>query len=79
MLALTRIFKMKIRWSRTILEVTAVGIGWVLGGPFWLGTLIFAFTIGPAIQLAFKVLRIKRNTDSSSSGHIHEIVQEERT
>jgi uncharacterized membrane protein YczE len=64
MLALTRIFRMKIRWSRTLLEVTAVVIGWFLGGPFWLGTFISAFTIGPAIQLAFKVLRIeKRNTD----------------
>jgi len=61
MLALSRIFGTKVRWSRTFLEVTAVLIGWFLGRPLWLGTLIFAFTVGPAIQLAFRVLRIEKH------------------
>jgi uncharacterized membrane protein YczE len=64
MLALSRIFGTKLRWSRTFLEVTAVLIGWFLGGPLWLGTIISAFAIGPTVQFAFKVLRIeKRDTD----------------
>lgn len=60
MLALSRIGKTSLRWSRTLIEVCVVLIGWLLGGPLWLGTLIFAVTVGPAIQLAFRVLRIHR-------------------
>ena len=64
MLALSRIGKTSLRWSRTLLESTTAVIGWLLGGPLWLGTIVFAATIGPAVQLAFKVLRVK------SSRHI---------
>ena len=60
MLALSRIGKTSLRLSRTVLEVTAVLLGWFLGGPFWLGTIVSAITIGPAVQFAFKVLRIRR-------------------
>ncbi len=60
MLALARLSGSSIRIARTIVEVTAVAVGWLLGGPAWVGTLIFAVTIGPAVQLAFRVLRIPR-------------------
>ena len=59
MLALSRVGKTSLRVARTCLEITAVTIGWVLGGPAWLGTLIFAVTIGPSVQLAFKVLKVR--------------------
>ncbi len=36
---------------RTILETSAVTIGWLMGGIVGLGTLIFAFGIGPAVAL----------------------------
>ena len=58
MLALSRIGKTSLRWSRTLLESTAVILGWLLGGPFWAGTIISAVTIGPAVQLAFRVLKV---------------------
>jgi uncharacterized membrane protein YczE len=32
---------------RTVLELTALGIGWVLGGDVGVGTVLFAFAIGP--------------------------------
>lgn len=70
MLALSRIGKTSLRWSRTLLESTVVLVGWLLGGPLWLGTIIFAVTIGPAVQLAFTVLRInpsKRVRDNSEA------------
>jgi len=69
MLALSRIGKTSLRWSRTLLEITVVVIGWLLGGPLWLGTVISAVTIGPAVQLAFRILRVK------SSGHVHDTSQ----
>jgi uncharacterized membrane protein YczE len=69
MLALTRIGKTSLRWSRTLLETTVVFIGWLLGGPLWLGTVISAVTIGPAVQFAFRTLRVK------SSKHVHDTSQ----
>ena len=59
MLALSRIGKTSLRWSRTVLEVTAVLIGWLLGGPLWLGTVVFAALIGPSVQLGFRVLGVR--------------------
>ena len=59
MLALSRSRKMSLRRARTILEVSAVVVGWLLGEPAWLGTLISALAIGPAVQLAFRLLKIR--------------------
>jgi len=42
-----------IAWVRAFIEITVVLLGWYLGGNVGLGTLIFAFGIGPA--LAFGV------------------------
>ena len=36
---------------RAFLEITVVSIGWYLGGTFGIGTLIFAFGVGPAVAL----------------------------
>ncbi|MFC9437775.1 YitT family protein [Nocardia sp. NPDC057030] len=36
---------------RTSIEVTVLSIGWVLGGSVGVGTLVYAFGIGPLIQL----------------------------
>jgi len=58
MLALSRIGKTSLRWSRTLLELTASLVGWLLGGPLWLGTIISAIAIGPAVQLAFRILKV---------------------
>jgi uncharacterized membrane protein YczE len=59
MLAISRISKVSIRVARTCLEVTVVVVGWLLGGPAWLGTLIAALAIGPAVQFAFRILRVR--------------------
>lgn len=39
-----------IRLTRTVIEVTVVIIGWLLGGTFGIGTLAFAVGIGPLVQ-----------------------------
>jgi len=36
---------------RAFLEITVVSIGWYLGGTVGVGTLLFAFGIGPAVAL----------------------------
>ena len=43
--------------SRGVLECTVLLLGVLLGGPVGPGTVVFALGIGPAVQLAFRVLR----------------------
>ena len=40
-----------IRLVRTVLEVTIVAIGWLLGGTVGIGTVVYAVAIGPIVQL----------------------------
>jgi uncharacterized membrane protein YczE len=37
---------------RAVLEITVMSIGWYLGGTVGVGTLLFAFGIGPCIALS---------------------------
>ena len=40
-----------VRVVRTLIEVVVVAVGWVLGGTFGAGTVVFALAIGPLVQL----------------------------
>jgi uncharacterized membrane protein YczE len=59
MLATARLFKVSVRTARTLVEIIVVTVGWLLGGSVGIGTLLFALTIGPAVQLAFRALRVR--------------------
>jgi len=61
MLAVSRLAGISVRLARTIIEVTVVLIGWLLGGPVGAGTFVFALTIGPSVQFAFRVLKVGPN------------------
>ena len=50
MLMITQKVKWSIRTSRTIMEFAVVIIGFFLGGPIGIGTVIMAFGLGPIIQ-----------------------------
>ncbi|HLU07641.1 MAG TPA: hypothetical protein VKZ91_13870 [Woeseiaceae bacterium] len=39
-----------IRLTRTVLEITVLAIGWMLGGTFGIGTVAFAILVGPIVQ-----------------------------
>jgi uncharacterized membrane protein YczE len=41
-----------IRLVRTIIELSVLAAGWVLGGPVGLGTLLYAVSIGPIVQIS---------------------------
>lgn len=47
----------RIGTARAVLECGVLVIGVLLGGPVGIGTLAFALGIGPAVQLAFRLLR----------------------
>jgi len=59
MLAIHRTTKLSLRVSRGAVELTVLIIGWLLGGPAGIGTLIFAVLIGPSVQWAFKVFKVQ--------------------
>ncbi|MEV4099623.1 hypothetical protein AB0J42_05120 [Nonomuraea sp. NPDC049649] len=42
---------LSVRLSRFLIEVTVLAAGWLLGGTAGLGTIAFAFAIGPLTQL----------------------------
>jgi len=47
---------------RGAIEITVLAIGYFLGGPVGIGTLISAFTVGYSIQLAFRLGGYDRNS-----------------
>lgn len=54
-----------VRFIRNCMEVTALIIGYFLGGPVGVGTVIISFGLGPSIQLVFNML----NFDAKNVTH----------
>ena len=59
MLAIKRTTGLSLRVARAIIEVTVVAVGWLLGGPAGIGTLVFALLVGPSVQAGFKLLKVE--------------------
>ena len=51
MIGLQKLTKLPIAVVRAALEISAVSVGWYLGGTVGIGTLLFAFGIGPCVAL----------------------------
>jgi len=56
MTGLTKTTNLPIALVRAFLEITVVIIGWYLGGTVGVGTLIFAFGIGPCVALGLFIV-----------------------
>ncbi|HUS15192.1 MAG TPA: membrane protein [Chloroflexia bacterium] len=59
MLALTRRTGARVSVIRAVVELTALGLGFLLGGLVGLGTVIHALGVGPAVELGFRVCRVR--------------------
>jgi uncharacterized membrane protein YczE len=67
MMGLTEKLGCSISRIRGMMELTLVTLGFLLKGPVGLGTIIIALSLGPAIQLAFRVGRLdSENTEQLS-------------
>lgn len=55
MLELSSRLGWSIRKVKTVMEIIALTIGWLLGGPVFVGTLVFTITIGPIMQLSIQL------------------------
>ncbi|GHD10890.1 membrane protein YczE [Zhihengliuella salsuginis] len=45
---------LSVRLIRTVMELTALGAGWLLGGVVGIGTAVFALSVGPLTQFFFR-------------------------
>ncbi|WP_100406603.1 YczE/YyaS/YitT family protein [Bacillus solitudinis] len=61
MLALTKRTGWKVQWVRSMMEVLVLLIGWYLGGPIFIGTLMFCFGIGTVV--GFSIPHCQRLVD----------------
>lgn len=51
MTGLQRVTELPVARVRTAIEISVVVLGWLLGGTVGVGTLLFAFGIGPAVSI----------------------------
>jgi len=52
MLVIMKKTKIKVQWIRLAMELIVLTIGWSLGGPVGIGTIVFCLTIGHATGIA---------------------------
>ena len=57
--------------SMGVLELTALGLGWLLGGTVGLGTLAFALSIGPLAQLFIPMFTVPADDDAPAPVSAH--------
>ena len=56
MLAIHKKTRISVKAATTMIEICALIIGFLLGGPVGAGTLVFCFLIGPLLELFLKIL-----------------------
>ena len=55
MMALTLRTGWSVRLIRTLIEISVLGLGWVMGGTVGIGTVIVTLTIGPSVQWGLRL------------------------
>jgi uncharacterized membrane protein YczE len=63
----------KIWVVRTIIEVTVLTIGWILGGQVGVGTLLFALLIGPMVNVTLPLLTVPVKPATASTATAEEV------
>ncbi|GAB3139839.1 membrane protein YczE [Marisediminicola antarctica] len=53
---------------RTVIEVTVLSIGWLLGGTVGVGTVAFALLIGPMVNVTLPLLRVPGAAGAAGAG-----------
>lgn len=59
MIALSRLSGIRVGVVRTSIELSVLVLGYALGGTVGIGTLIFALGIGIAVDVAFRLFKVK--------------------
>ncbi|WP_214324072.1 membrane protein YczE [Nonomuraea sediminis] len=53
---------LSVRMANWVIQVTVLAAGWLLGGTIGVGTLVFAFAIGPVTQIFTRWFPLDRNS-----------------
>ena len=59
-----------IRLTRVLLEITVLTIGWMMGGTFGIGTIVFAIAIGPLVQFFLPRFSIHTGLPANAWEHL---------
>ena len=65
--ALTKRTGHSIRVVRTVLEVTIVAMGWLLGGVVGVGTVVYALAIGPIVQFFMPWVEVRLEPEPAAA------------
>jgi uncharacterized membrane protein YczE len=57
-----------VRLVRTVIEVTVLAVGWLLGGTVGIGTLLYALAIGPIAHALLPLLTVPRRAGAPRPG-----------
>lgn len=68
MIGLNARFGISIRVARTLVEIAVMVTGIALGGHIGIGTFVFAFGIGPMVQVAIAALRMSPSLAEQATG-----------
>ena len=68
MVGLNARFSISVRLARTVVEVTVLLVGVVLGGSIGLGTFVFALGIGPLVQVTLRMFRMSPSQVQAAAG-----------
>lgn len=68
MIVLMKMTGIKVQWIRLFMEIVVLTFGWLLGGPIFIGTIIFCVTIGHVVGLALP--QCQRLVDKVMSSYI---------
>jgi uncharacterized membrane protein YczE len=63
-----------LRLVRTGIELTVLIAGWALGGTVGIGTVLFAVTIGPLVQVFLPLFDVRRSRDAQRSAGLVVVV-----
>jgi uncharacterized membrane protein YczE len=66
MVGLHERFGLSIRAARTVIELSALIAGWMLGGSVGAGTIVFALAIGPLVQVFLPKMQLEPLVSSGS-------------
>jgi uncharacterized membrane protein YczE len=72
MLGLNAKYGISVRLARTVVEVTVMIIGIFLGGSLGVGTFVFAFGIGPLVQITLRLFRMSPTQVALAEGEATE-------
>ena len=67
MVGLHRRFGISVRLARTLVEITVMVVGLFLGGQIGVGTFMFAFGIGPMVNVTLRWFRMQETSSSGSA------------